>query len=108
MFDPLDLILDFVPGWLLLPAAVAILVLVWRVLGSKATLAALAALGALGAYRSGRKARESEEATRRAVDKLRGTEERLEMNRQSTEADRQARDLPDEEARREAMKWARR
>ena len=44
----------------------------------------------------------------RAVDKLRGTEERLEMNRQSTEAERQARDLPDEEARREAMKWARR
>jgi uncharacterized membrane protein YqjE len=108
MFNPLDLILDFVPWWVLMPAAIAILVVVWRVLGSKATLAALAVLGALGAYRSGRKARESEEATRRAVEKLRGTEEHLEMQRESTEADRQARDLPDEEARREAMKWARR
>lgn len=104
----LNLLLDLIPTWVWLIVTALGLFGAWRYLGTKGALAALAVLGALGAYRSGRKARESEEATRRAVDKLRGTEERLEMNRQSTEAERQARDLPDEEARREAMKWARR
>lgn len=103
-----DILLDLIPTWVWLIVATAGLFGAWRYLGTKGALALLAAILTAGAYRHGRKARESEEATRRAVEKLRGTEEHLEMQRESTEADRQARDLPDEEARREAMKWARR
>lgn len=104
----IDFLLDFIPWWILLPAAIAIIVVVWRIFGLKATLAAVAAAVVAAAYRHGRQTREHDEAIRRAREQLAGANERLEMNREATEAERKARDLPDEEARREALKWAKR
>lgn len=43
---------------------------------------------------------------KQTADKLRAAEDRLEMDREATEAERKASGMTDEEARREAMKWA--
>lgn len=43
---------------------------------------------------------------KQAVDKLKEAEERLEMDREATEAERKAAGMTDDEARKEAMRWA--
>lgn len=102
-----DLLLDLIPTWVWIIIAIAALFGAWRYLGFKGMLGLLAAIATVGAYRHGRQTREHEEAVRRAQEQLAGAKDRLEMHREATEAERQARDLPDAEARKEALKWAR-
>ncbi|WP_406873284.1 hypothetical protein WHT83_06185 [Aminobacter sp. P9b] len=45
---------------------------------------------------------------KQAAEKLVAAEDRLEMDREATDADRRARDLSDAEATKEAMRWAKR
>ncbi|TIP22989.1 MAG: hypothetical protein E5X67_35175 [Mesorhizobium sp.] len=75
--------------------------------GNTTIMAIFAALvGGIGLFVAGGRA--NRDAARRAAEKLAAVEERLEMDREATDAERAARDLPDEAARREAMRWARR
>ncbi|RWO76827.1 MAG: hypothetical protein EOS18_24075 [Mesorhizobium sp.] len=62
--------------------------------------------GGIGLFVAGGRA--NKDAARRAAEKLVAVEERLEMDREATDAERLARDLPDEAARREAMRWSKR
>ncbi|MEI5680512.1 MULTISPECIES: hypothetical protein [unclassified Mesorhizobium] len=48
------------------------------------------------------------EREKQAGDKLAAAEERLEMDREATAAERQAAGMSDDEARKEAMRWAER
>lgn len=48
------------------------------------------------------------ERGRQAREKLEATEDRLEMDREATAAERRAADMSDDEARKEATRWSRR
>ncbi|WP_353820605.1 hypothetical protein, partial [Mesorhizobium sp.] len=75
--------------------------------GNKAIMAIFAALvGGIGFFVAGGISRAKEDTARRAAEKL-AAQDRLEMDREATDAERAARGLPDEAARREAMRWAR-
>lgn len=85
----MDAILNFLPGgWLAGGGAIALAVLaiIWRV------------------FSAGRSAERGKQAERG----IRAMEERLEMHREATEHERRARDLTDEQARKEAMRWSKR
>ncbi|TIU93443.1 MAG: hypothetical protein E5W09_25660 [Mesorhizobium sp.] len=73
--------------------------------GNKAIFAAL--VGGIGLFVAGGISRAKKDTARRAAEKLAAAQDRLEMDREATDAERAARDLPDEAARREAMRWAR-
>ncbi|TIM83390.1 MAG: hypothetical protein E5Y50_25790 [Mesorhizobium sp.] len=76
--------------------------------GNKAIMAIFAALvGGIGFFVAGGISRAKKDTARRAAEKLAAAQDRLEMDREATDAERAARDLPDEAARREAMRWAR-
>lgn len=76
--------------------------------GNKAIMAIFAALvGGIGLFVAGGISRAKTDTARRAAEKLAAAQDRLEMDREATDAERAARDLPDEAARREAMRWAR-
>lgn len=75
---------------------------------NKTIMAIFAALaGGIGLFVAGGISRANKDRARRAAEKLAAVEERLEMDREASDAERAARDLPDEAARREAMRWAR-
>lgn len=75
--------------------------------GNTTIMAIFAALvGGIGLFVAGGRA--NKDAARRAAEKLVAVEERLEMDREAIDAERVARDLPDEAARREAMRWSKR
>ncbi|CCV07964.1 conserved hypothetical protein [Mesorhizobium metallidurans STM 2683] len=77
--------------------------------GNKTIMAIFAALvGGIGLYVAGGVSRARKDAARQAAEKLTAAEDRLEMDREASDAERAARGLPDEAARREAMRWARR
>ncbi|CAH2408330.1 hypothetical protein [Mesorhizobium ventifaucium] len=77
--------------------------------GNTTIMAIFAALvGGVGLFVAGGISRANKDTARRAAEKLAAVEERLEMDREATDAERAARDLPDEAARREAMRWAKR
>jgi outer membrane murein-binding lipoprotein Lpp len=79
------------------------------VIGSKTIMAILAAfVGGIGLYVAGGINRAKKDAAEQTEAKLAAAEDRLQMDREATEAERKARDLPDEAARKEAMRWARR
>lgn len=73
-------------------------------------LAAIGAVfGALAtAYLKGRGEGEAKEKAKTAQRTIAAKDEQLEMHREATKAERDAAALSDEQARREAMKWARR
>lgn len=76
--------------------------------GNKAIMAIFAALvGGIGLFVAGGISRAKKDTARRAAEKLAAAQDRLEMDREATDAERAARDLPDKAARREAMRWAR-
>lgn len=84
-----DLILSFIPGGVLTAigaAVVAALVAAWRLV------------------RTGRSLERGEQAEAEA----RAKDEQLEMHRESTDAEREAASMSDDEARKEATKWSRR
>jgi outer membrane murein-binding lipoprotein Lpp len=60
------------------------------------------------AYVRGRVTGGQRERKKRDAEKVRAAEDRLEMDREATDAERNAAGMADEEARREALKWARR
>lgn len=62
----------------------------------------LAVVGGFGLRRSGANA----EKAKQAVRDVNAVEERLEMEREATAAEGQAAGMTDEEARKEAMRWA--
>ncbi|TIO04318.1 hypothetical protein [Mesorhizobium sp.] len=75
--------------------------------GNKTIMAIFAALvGGIGLYVAGGISRAKQDAAKQAAEKLAAAQDRLEMDREATDAERAARDLPDEAARREAMQWA--
>ncbi|MER8827247.1 hypothetical protein NKH73_14255 [Mesorhizobium sp. M0938] len=88
----------------------ALLAWVFRaVIGNKAIMALFAAVvSGLGLYVAGGVNRAKKEAAKQAAGKLAAAEDRLEMDREATEAERQAAGLTDDAARKEAEKWARR
>ncbi len=45
---------------------------------------------------------------KRAAEKLEAAEERIEMDREASEAERKAAGMSDEQAKQEALRWARR
>lgn len=67
--------------------------------GVLATLIAFLTGNSRGARRQERK---------QVAEKLAAAEDRLEMDREATDADRKARDLSDADAAKEAQRWARR
>jgi outer membrane murein-binding lipoprotein Lpp len=75
--------------------------------GNNALMAIFSALvGGIGLFVAGGISRAKKDTARRAAEKLAAAQDRLEMGREATDAERAARDLPDEAARREAMRWA--
>ncbi|RWM20303.1 MAG: hypothetical protein EOR73_14770 [Mesorhizobium sp.] len=75
--------------------------------GNNALMAVFAALvGGIGLFVAGGISRAKKDTARRAAEKLTAAQDRLEMGREAIDAERAARDLPDEAARREAMRWA--
>jgi outer membrane murein-binding lipoprotein Lpp len=75
--------------------------------GNNTIMAIFAALvGGAGLYVAGGISRAKKDAARRAAGELAAVQDRLEMDREATDSERAARDLPDEAARREAMRWA--
>ena len=87
----------------------ALLAILSALAGNKTIMAIFAALvGGIGLYVAGGINRAKKDAASRAAATLAATEDRLEMDREASEAERRARDLPDEAARQEATRWARR
>lgn len=66
-----------------------------------------AVVALLLAYIKGGADTAKKEKAKRAADKLQAAEDRLEMDREASDAERKAASMSDDEARREAMKWAR-
>lgn len=66
------------------------------------------ALGFFGAMVFARRSGVKSERDKAARAKLKAAQDRLEMDREATDAEREAARLSDEEARKEALKWAKR
>lgn len=62
----------------------------------------------LATYLKGRLAGAARERDKQTADKLKAAEDRLEMDREATAEERKASGRTDEEARQEALKWAKR
>ncbi|RWN31744.1 hypothetical protein [Mesorhizobium sp.] len=79
------------------------------IIGNKTIMAIFAAVvGGLGLYVAGGINRAKKEAAKQAAGKLAAAEDRLEMDREATAAERQAAGMTDDAARKEAEKWAKR
>ncbi|TIO14915.1 MAG: hypothetical protein E5X86_22600 [Mesorhizobium sp.] len=79
------------------------------IIGNKTIMALFAAVvGGLGLYVAGGINRAKKEAAKQAAGKLAAAEDRLEMDREATAAERQAAGMTDAEAREVATKWAKR
>lgn len=85
-----------------------ILTILGAIIGNKTIMAIFAALvGGLGLYVAGGINRAKKEAAKQAGKNLAAAQDRLEMDREATAAERQAAGMTDAEARAEAAKWAR-
>ncbi|WEX07360.1 hypothetical protein [Chelativorans sp. AA-79] len=87
----MDALLSLIPGGLvttLVASISAVLLVIWR------------------AFATGRASGRNEERARTSAERSESVEERLEMHREATEAERRAAGTTDEEARKEALKWA--
>lgn len=86
-----------------------ILTILSAIIGNKTIMAIFAALvGGLGMYIAGGISRAKKEAAKQAEKDLAAAQDRLEMDREATAAERQAAGMTDDAARKEAEKWARR
>ena len=86
-----------------------ILTILGAIIGNKTAMAIFTALvGGLGLYVAGGVSRAKQQAAKQAVEKLAAAEDRLEMDRDATAAERKAAGMSDAEAREEASKWAKR
>lgn len=65
-------------------------------------------LAALIAFFTGNSRGARRQERKQVAEKLVAAEDRLEMDREATEAERKARDLSDAEAAKEAQRWAKR
>jgi outer membrane murein-binding lipoprotein Lpp len=65
-------------------------------------------VAAVAAYLRGRVAGKKLQEAKQTAEKLRAAEDRLEMDREATAEERKASAMSDDEARREAMRWAKR
>lgn len=100
-------LLENIPLWGWAIPAGGVLFLAWRYLGFRGMLAAAGAIGAAFLYRTGLKRGSAAERAKQAERDRKAREERLEMHREATDAEREAAAMTDEEARKEAMKWSR-
>ena len=100
-------LLEAIPLWGWAIPAGAALFFAWRYLGFRGMIATAGAIGAAFLYRSGLKKGSAAERAKQAAKDRKAREERLEMHREATDAERRAGELTDEEARKEAMKWNR-
>lgn len=100
-------ILDKVPLWLWIALAAGALFAAWRFLGFKGMLAALGVIVTAGAYRAGRKSGSEDAEAKRLREQLQAKQERLEMRQEHDASQQAAKQMTDDEARKEAMKWAR-
>lgn len=79
------------------------------VIGNKVIVSILAAVvGGVGLYVAGGIRRAEKDKAQQAAQDLAAAEDRLEMNREATAAERQATAMTDAQARAEAIKWAKR
>ncbi|PAQ09735.1 hypothetical protein [Mesorhizobium temperatum] len=79
------------------------------ILGNKTIMALFAAVvGGLSLYVAGGINRAKKEAAKQAAGKLAAAEDRLEMDREATAAERHAAGMTDDAARKEAEQWAKR
>ncbi|MER8938739.1 hypothetical protein NKH82_04430 [Mesorhizobium sp. M0915] len=79
------------------------------IIGHKTIMAIFAAvIGGLGLYVAGGINRAKKDAAKRAVEQLAAAQDRLEMDREATAAERAAAGMTDAEAREVATKWAKR
>lgn len=84
--------LDLIPGGSLTAVGAAVVLVlgaVWRI------------------FAAGKSSERNANRAARAEAKAAAAEERLEMHREATDVERKARDLTDEEARKEARTWSR-
>lgn len=95
-----DWLLDLVPLWVWVLAAVAVAFGAWRLLGTRGLLGAIAALGAFLAYRTGR-----ERGGADALAKQKAKEQKARDT--AAEIDRDVGEMKADEARKELGKWSR-
>lgn len=96
----LNWLLDLIPLWIWVIAAVAAAFGAWRVLGTRGLLGAIAALGAFLAYRTGR-----ERGGADAVAKQKAKEQKARDTAAEIDSDVGA--MKPDEARKELGKWSR-
>ena len=79
------------------------------VIGNKVIMGILAAVvGGVSLFVAGGIRRSKKDQAKRAAEQLAAAQDRLEMNREATAAERQAAGMSDDQARAEATKWAKR
>lgn len=103
-----DWLLDKIPMWIWVVAAVAAAFAAWRLLGLRGLIATAVAAAGVLIYRTGRKEGGDDERAKQAARDRKAAAERLEMHREASEAEKAAKDLSDEEAKREALRWSKR
>lgn len=106
--DVIGWLLDFIPWWIWVPLAGGALFAAYRFLGLRGLMASGGAVALWFAYIFGRKSGTAVAEARRERERLAAERERHEMDREATAAEKRAAGMTDEEAREEAMKWARR
>ncbi|MES0207949.1 hypothetical protein NKJ93_02465 [Mesorhizobium sp. M0028] len=78
------------------------------IIGNKTIMAIFAAVvGGLGLYVAGGINRAKKDAAKRAAEQLAAAQDRLEMDREATAAERAAAGMTDEQSRKEAEPWVR-
>lgn len=103
-----DWLLDKIPMWIWVVAAVIAVIVAWRLLGLRGLIAtAIAAAGVL-IYRTGRKEGADDARAKQVELDRKAEQERLEMHREASEIEKDAKDLSHEEAKKEALQWAKR
>lgn len=95
-----DFILDLVPLWIWVIAAVAAAFGAWRVLGTRGLLGAIAGLGAFLAYRTGRERGGADAAAKQKAKEQKARDT-------AAEIDRDVGEMKADEARKELGKWSR-
>ncbi|RWQ16078.1 hypothetical protein [Mesorhizobium sp.] len=85
----------------------AFLAILGAIVGNKVIMKIFASIvGGIGLYVAGGINRVKKDAAKHAADKLAAAEDRLEMDREATAAERLAASMTDAEAREVATKWA--
>jgi threonine/homoserine/homoserine lactone efflux protein len=101
-------LLDLIPWWVWVPLGVGALFAAYQFLGLRGLMAAGGAVALWFAYIFGRKSGTADAEVRREREQAKAREERHEMDREATAAEKRVREMSDEEALKEAMKWAKR